>query len=1681
MILRLRFFTWLCGLVFIPGLHAQMISGPDTLYGNEWIRYDRPYWRFKVAADGIYRIGYQQLADAGFPINTSTGADLRVYCRGQQVPVFVSGNSAWGSGDYLEFWGEKNRGEVDSYLFDNAGAEQVNPQISLVNDTIIYYLVLENNTPALRISEQPNDLNGVPQATSWCWFSNVNAYSNAYFKRDASFEVRYSWYYGDGYSRSNAANTSLTLPLPGLVPTGPDIQLDLRIATNLGNHKVVMAVNGVAVDSSNHEDFNLLQRQYLVPANSINTDLAIKVDSKYDGSDRHALSIATARYPRTLDFPAAKTIYFELDANIAGNYLEISGFSSANGVPLVYDLSNRTRFSAEFDPSGKIRVFLPPSATNRRIAVVSSTGGLLTPVISGGKTFRNFSTENHDYIFISNPALFSDPLANGANHVADYAAYRASPAGGSFNPAIVEIEELYEQFGYGIRFHPIAVRNFLHFIQKEWQEVKNVLLIGKGLDHNNFRTSASQNNLIDSLYYLPNFGVPSSDILYTMKGNFTQKPIFPIGRIAVVRPSEIKNYLDKVKEHEQQLVSTEQTPEGKSWHKRALHISGGLAGEQAFITGYVEDMSIELEKNFVGAEVVRLYKSSNDPVQQPAYDRLYDAVNNGVSSWMIFGHSSQYVVDFDIGQVQNYSNRGRYPLMLIMGCFSGQCSNTGKGIGENFLLAKDKGSIAFLATVYYSFTDGLHAFGKRFYETMGGVSYSKSLGTILSESLASFPPTSYPSLNAVLHQMQLQGDPAIRLHPAQTPDYLFDKSTVQITPNPISVDKGAFDIQFDILNIGKNTGGNLGLQLWIRDPKDSLRVLRIDSIEAPGNRGNFRFTVPTTGLTQGYARILGKVDPKNLLTESPASAELNNELTDAFGQEGVQVFLYTDDVQPVYPPNYGIVDSSSVTLTASSIFQGTTSLRYIFEMDTVRSFTSPFKKTQEIIQQGGLLRWVPNVVLHDSTVYYWRVARDSLVNNSYAWKNQSFIYIKNSPPGWNQSETAQFLEDTLKTLKIDSVSGAWTFDKNAAQYFLKVGYRIQEPRIPQVNNSYFEGPFTNFQWTTFGINDPGWVVLVQFDPKSGRAIRANSDHPHYANFAADFSKPIFYKFNTRDSLHRIDLMHFLEQELAPDAYVGLLTVYRATDQLGYAPKKWALDSVTYGKNLFQVLESLGARDVRKLLNAPGAPYPYGFTFQQGNPEFPPVDTFVTHPDSFFTIWKEFPAIWPTGELISAPIGPSKKWKSVLWKTEAPNHSTDEVALSVFGLRSNSPDTLLLTLSNPGFEDLSAIPSDFSYLKIKYQTTDTTLRTPTPLNFVRILYDGLPEGTFKGLTASEWHADTLERGDTLRVQVPFVNVSQFGMDSLLIRYSVENNKGVKLVTQKRIGALEAEGEAQVNLKIPTQALDGPQRLFIDVNPDADQPELYHFNNIWFRPFYVGLDNRQPQLDVTFDGVHILDGDLISPQPFIVATLQDDNRYLFLTDTALLALQLRTPKGSWKKIFWNEPGLTFFPADVSQGKNRATVEWLPEFTEDGEYQLRVNGKDVTGNASGSVDYTVRFEVITRSTISHFINYPNPFSTSTCFYYTMTGAETPAAFKMQIMTVSGRVIREVTTAEFGPLKAGTHRSEFCWDGKDEFGDQLANGVYLYRIIAKKADGSDFEAFKNDSIDGFFKSGFGKMVLMR
>ena len=109
---------------------------------------------------------------------------------------------------------------------------------------------------------------------------------------------------------------------------------------------------------------------------------------------------------------------------------------------------------------------------------------------------------------------------------------------------------------------------------------------------------------------------------------------------------------------------------------------------------------------------------------------------------------------------------------------------------------------------------------------------------------------------------------------------------------------------------------------------------------------------------------------------------------------------------------------------------------------------------------------------------------------------------------------------------------------------------------------------------------------------------------------------------------------------------------------------------------------------------------------------------------------------------------------------------------------------------------------------------------------------------------------------------------------------------------------------------------------------------------------------------------------------------------------------------------------------------------------------------------------------------MNYPNPFTTSTRFVFTLTGAEVPDEFTIQIMNVTGTVVREITRDELGDIQIGRNITDFEWDGTDEYGDKLQRGVYVYRVIVKMS-GESIEPRKSGA-DEYFRKSFGKMYLL-
>jgi flagellar hook assembly protein FlgD len=109
--------------------------------------------------------------------------------------------------------------------------------------------------------------------------------------------------------------------------------------------------------------------------------------------------------------------------------------------------------------------------------------------------------------------------------------------------------------------------------------------------------------------------------------------------------------------------------------------------------------------------------------------------------------------------------------------------------------------------------------------------------------------------------------------------------------------------------------------------------------------------------------------------------------------------------------------------------------------------------------------------------------------------------------------------------------------------------------------------------------------------------------------------------------------------------------------------------------------------------------------------------------------------------------------------------------------------------------------------------------------------------------------------------------------------------------------------------------------------------------------------------------------------------------------------------------------------------------------GEHQIMIEALDLNGNKSSAV---TSFTVASEFELAGIANHPNPFAFQTTIAFTLL--DMAEEVKLDIYTVSGRLIRSMTFMDI------TGYSEWDWDGLDEDGYPVANGVYYLKFSAKK-----------------------------
>lgn len=1661
--------------------YGQMGNGQDTLYGNEWINYEQSYFKIKIAEDGIYRLPYELMQQAGIPLAEIPGQQYQLFHLGRQVPLYLSNTGTLGPGDYLEFYGQKNRSEMDRYLYRDPETSLLNPEYSLYTDSAAYFLTWTTvGNTTFQYQTIPNELTNLPAAEPWYWAVEKRVFNNRHFKNYQKFgvtDIYYSHYDGDGFARNYDNNFQVDLPTPAVYSAGPEATVSMSMISNasVNGHFLNIRLNDNLVLTDTFYSTNVSKHDFPLNTAGLNESVRLHIKGETSG-DGYALALAKVKYPRQFRFPNKGIFQLDLPAGPNPRYLEIEG---PTGSPMtILEPATGIRIQSTV-ANGVHKVKLPAAPGVRHLVLQNNVAAVAVDTLIA-VDFKPITSTGIDFAILSNHRLFTDSVGN--NWVQAYADYRASAAGGSHRTEVVDVEQLYDQFGYGIGYHPQAIRNAFQYLKRfQWPELSNIFIIGKGQEYNGVRAPENLRTAVAAgLMQVPSFGYPASDNLLIAPNEMLFSPI-PIGRLAVVTSSEVELYLDKVKTMEQSLQNEQNIPE-KAWMKRLMHLGGGKNGfEQSAIRSYLESMALEIENNSFGGNVQPFYKTSTDPIQTSLSEQIFETINDGVGMITFFGHSSPGTFDFNIDNPDNYSNFAKYPLMLSLGCYSGNIFTQTRSISERFTFYENKGAIVFGATRGVGFLNYLGQFASRLYENLGTDKYGAGIGEVLRATFEQYGDSEAIGLVTLIEQFTLHGDPSISVYPAPGPDYTIDPETVSFQPELISAQQDSFTLSFDLVNLGRHLNDTFAITISQQLPSAASLDLVRDTVAGPEFSSRLSYRLPIFGKDMvGLNTYFIRVDVDDEVTELPApAAEANNELVSASGSPGIPIYVVDNTARPVYPADFALVGDAAVTLKASTTDAFAPERNYIFEIDTTIHFDSPLKRRKEILQIGGVIEWQPEVGFRDSTVYYWRVSPDStnaLVG--YTWDVSSFTYLNKGPNGWGQGHFWQWQDNRFTNME-------WPKDNRKLKYLddfkdIRVTQGVFPDIRPEIainNTPYLYIPWDNPTEGGITVSVLDSVTVEPWINQTGTGLddgQYGSDLPYWLKDYAIFP------YRTRTPEQRRTLINFLDSIVPPNNYVVLITTQ--TKDSDYEPHEWAADSLeNNGRNLFNLLEEQGAQLIRST-ETTGA-IPYYFVYKKDDPSFEPYEGFGST-SAVIVRNVDLPGVWDNGSMRSPRIGPAKKWESLSWNLRQYDLATDSFSFNVYGIQPDSAEVLLIEQATGTSADLSEIDAQtYPYLRLRFNSADTTFRTSPQLDFWHIRYEGLPDLALNPARRFAFNADTLQQGESITLELAIENISKYDVDSVLVRFTTVDQQNNRNSLDQRIAPIPA-GEAVIaRQEIDSRDLYEKYDLIVEANPEREPAETFYFNNLGIENFFVESDKKGPILDVTFDGIHILNGDLVSAKPLIRVDLVDENDFLPLVDTSSFQLYLKYPGASTAgRIPLNSNIVSFFPAnpDGKDDKNKASIELNPNFLIDGTYELEVRAQDASGNASGAYAYRIAFEIITKSMISNVINYPNPFSTSTQFVYTLTGDRPPEQYRIQIMTVSGRIVKTILPEELGPLRIGTHKTEYTWDGTDDFGDRLANGIYLYRFIATDSTGQEFEHYGN-SIDRFFEKGFGKLVILR
>ena len=204
-----------------------------------------------------------------------------------------------------------------------------------------------------------------------------------------------------------------------------------------------------------------------------------------------------------------------------------------------------------------------------------------------------------------------------------------------------------------------------------------------------------------------------------------------------------------------------------------------------------------------------------------------------------------------------------------------------------------------------------------------------------------------------------------------------------------------------------------------------------------------------------------------------------------------------------------------------------------------------------------------------------------------------------------------------------------------------------------------------------------------------------------------------------------------------------------------------------------------------------------------------------------------------------------------------------------------------------------------------------------------------------------------------------------------------------------------------------------------------------------------DTTPPKLKLYMNDTNFVSGGITNESPIFLAFLEDENG-------------INTASGIGHDIVAildgdeNNPYILndYYETETDNYK-KGKVTYPYRDLAPGLHTILFKAWDVYNNL---ITAEIQFIVIGDSDLEleHVLNYPNPFVSYTEFWFNHNRPFEPLDVQVQILTITGKLVKTINQTI---VNEGFNSRDVKWDGKDDFGDRIGKGVYVYKITVKSS----------------------------